>query len=239
VAIIKVIGIGRAGCNEITRMLRAGVRDAEFIALDTDADYLEITEAPIRILLGARLTAGLGAGGDTSIGRRSAEETRDQIKQAVAGADMVFLLGGMGGGTGTGAMPVVAEIARQIGVLTVAVVTDPFSFEGNRCKQAAEEGVKRLVTRVNTLIKVDNNELMGLGMDHLTVEGAFAWVNKFISREVQAIVESFNSDNFIATDSISLRTVLSDMGIIPWKTSRGQLFLYPAKTICPYQRLKT
>ena len=141
---IKVIGMGGAGCNAITRMVREQIRGVEFIAMNTDAAHLEITEAPVRIALGEKLTRGLGAGGDHNVGRRSAEETRDEIKQAIAGADMVFLAAGMGGGTGTGSIAVVAEMAKQSGALTIATVTKPFAFEGSRRMQVAEEGISQL-----------------------------------------------------------------------------------------------
>ncbi len=129
---IKVVGMGGAGCNAITRMVREQIRGVEFVAMNTDAAHLEITEAPTRILLGEKLTRGLGAGGDPNMGRRSAEDTRDEIKQALSGADMIFLAAGMGGGTGTGSISVVAEMAKQSGALTIATVTKPFSFEGSR-----------------------------------------------------------------------------------------------------------
>src|ERR1035437_1774932 len=151
---IKVIGIGGAGCNAITRMVREQVRGVEFIAMNTDAAHLEITEAPVRISLGEKLTRGLGAGGDQNVGRRSAEESRDEIKQALAGADMVFLAAGMGGGTGTGAISVVAEMAKQSGALTVASVTKPFTFEGSRRMQVAEECISQLITKLDTVIIV-------------------------------------------------------------------------------------
>ena len=138
---IKVIGLGGAGCNAITRMVREQIRGVEFIAMNTDAQHLAVTEAAVRIQLGERITRGLGAGGDHTMGQKAAEESRDEIKQAVTGADMVFVTAGMGGGTGTGSIPIVAEIAKQSGALTIAVVTKPFSFEGTHRSQVAEEGL--------------------------------------------------------------------------------------------------
>ena len=154
---IKVVGMGGAGCNAITRMVRDQIRGVEFIAMNTDAAHLEITEAPVRIALGEKLTYGQGAGGDHNVGRRSAEESRDEIKAALAGADMVFLTAGMGGGTGTGSVSVVAEMAKQSGALTIATVTKPFSFEGNRRMQVAEEGIAQLISKVDTLVIIPND----------------------------------------------------------------------------------
>src|SRR3989304_1614336 len=137
---IKVVGLGGAGCNAITRMVREQIRGVEFIAMNTDGQALTITEAAIRIQLGERITRGLGAGGDHIMGRKAAEESRDEIIQALAGADMVFVTAGMGGGTGTGSIPMVAEIAKKSGALTIAIVTKPFTFEGTHRMRTAEEG---------------------------------------------------------------------------------------------------
>ncbi|GAJ08108.1 unnamed protein product, partial [marine sediment metagenome] len=140
---IKVIGLGGGGCNAVTRMVREEIQGVEFIAMNTDAQALAITEAPTRIQLGEKLTKGLGVGGDHNIGQKAAEENRDEIKEIASGADMVFITCGMGGGTGTGAAPVIAEIAKQNGSLTIAVVTKPFAFEGVRRCQVADEGISR------------------------------------------------------------------------------------------------
>ena len=149
---IKVIGLGGAGCNAITRMVREQIQGVEFITMNTDAQHLAVTESPVRLQLGPRLTRGLGAGGDHKIGRKSAEENRDEIKQLVADADMVFMTAGMGGGTGTGAAPIIAEIAKQGGALTIAVVTRPFTFEGAHRCQVSDEGITRLLDKVDTLL---------------------------------------------------------------------------------------
>ena len=141
---IKVIGLGGGGCNAITRMVREEIQGVEFIAMNTDAQALAITEAPTRIQLGEKLTRGLGVGGDHSLGGKAAEESRDELKEIASGADMVFITGGMGGGTGTGAAPIIAELARQSGALTIAIVTRPFTFEGVHRYQVADEGINRL-----------------------------------------------------------------------------------------------
>ncbi|MCJ7763563.1 MAG: cell division protein FtsZ, partial [Dehalococcoidales bacterium] len=149
---IKVIGMGGGGCNAITRMVREEIQGVEFIAMNTDAQALAITEAPTRIQLGEKITKGLGVGGDSAKGQKAAEESRDEIRELVAGADMVFITGGMGGGTGTGAAPVVAEIAMESGALTIAVVTKPFTFEGIHRGQVAKDGICKLLGKVDTLI---------------------------------------------------------------------------------------
>ncbi|MDO8687806.1 MAG: cell division protein FtsZ, partial [Dehalococcoidales bacterium] len=159
---IKVIGLGGGGCNAITRMVREQIRGVEFIAMNTDAQHLAITEAAVRIQLGERITRGLGAGGDHIVGQKAAEESRDEIKQAVTGADMVFITAGMGGGSGTGAIPMVAQVCKQGGALTIAVVTKPFAFEGLHRTQVAEEGILDLSTKVDTLIIIPNDKLLEL-----------------------------------------------------------------------------
>ena len=150
---IKVIGLGGGGCNAITRMVRDGIRGVDFVAMNTDAQALAVTEAPMRVQLGEKLVKGLGVGGDPDQGQKAAEESRDQIREFVTGADMVFITAGMGGGSGTGAAPVVADLAMQAGALTIAVVTKPFTFEGSNRAQVANEGVARLLDRVVDTLK--------------------------------------------------------------------------------------
>lgn len=209
---IKVVGIGGAGCNAITRMVREQIRGVEFIAMNTDVQHLEITEAPTRVTLGQRLTGGLGAGGDHNIGRRCAEETRDEIRQALAGADMVFLAAGMGGGTGTGAIPVAAEVCKQGGALTIAVVTRPFTFEGNRRMQVAEEGISQLVTKVDTLIVVPHDRLLKLCDQKTTVDSAFKFADEILCHAVQAIAEVITVPGLINLDFAGVRAIMKDAG---------------------------
>ena len=159
---IKVIGLGGGGCNAITRMVREQIRGVEFIGANTDAQALAITEAPIRVQLGEKLTRGLGVGGDHILGQKSAEESRDELKELITGADMVFITCGMGGGTGTGAASVVAEISKQAGALTIAVVTKPFTFEGVHRNEVANDGIFRLLGKVDTLIIIPNDRLLDL-----------------------------------------------------------------------------
>jgi cell division protein FtsZ len=218
---IKVIGMGGAGCNAITRMVREQIRGVEFIAMNTDASHLEITEAPVRIALGEKLTRGLGAGGDHNVGRRSAEETRDEIKQAIAGADMIFLAAGMGGGTGTGSIAVVAEMAKQMGALTIATVTKPFGFEGNRRMQVAEEGISQLIQKVDTLIIVPNDRLLQLSDNKTSVDGAFKLADEILCHAVQAIAEVITVPGLVNLDFADIRAIMKDAGPAWMSIGRG------------------
>jgi cell division protein FtsZ len=218
---IKVVGMGGAGCNAITRMVREQIRGVEFIAMNTDSSHLEITEAPVRIALGEKLTRGLGAGGDHNVGRRSAEETRDEIKQAIAGSDMVFLAAGMGGGTGTGSISVVAEMAKQSGALTIATVTKPFSFEGSRRMQVAEEGISQLLSKVDTLIIVPNDRLLELSDNKTSVDGAFKMADEILCHAVQAIAEVITVPGLVNLDFADIRAIMKDAGPAWMSMGRG------------------
>ncbi|MBN1190694.1 MAG: cell division protein FtsZ [Dehalococcoidales bacterium] len=218
---IKVVGMGGAGCNAITRMVREQIRGVEFIAMNTDSSHLEITEAPTRIALGEKLTRGLGAGGDHNIGRRSAEETRDEIKQALAGSDMVFLAAGMGGGTGTGSISVVAEMAKQSGALTIATVTKPFAFEGSRRMQVAEEGISQLLAKVDTLIIVPNDRLLQLSDNKTSVDGAFKLADEILCHAVQAIAEVITVPGLVNLDFADIRAIMKDAGPAWMSMGRG------------------
>jgi cell division protein FtsZ len=218
---IKVIGMGGAGCNAITRMVREQIRGVEFIAMNTDASHLEITEAPVRIALGEKLTRGLGAGGDHNVGRRSAEETRDEIKSAIGGADMVFLAAGMGGGTGTGSICVVADMAKQSGALTIATVTKPFSFEGSRRMQVAEEGISQLISKVDTLIIVPNDRLLELSDNKTSVDGAFKMSDEILCHAVQAIAEVITVPGMVNLDFADIRAIMKDAGPAWMSHGRG------------------
>jgi len=220
-AVIKVIGIGGAGCNTITRMVREQIRGVEFVAMNTDSAHLDITEAPVRILLGEKTTRGLGAGGDQNIGRRSAEESLDEIKQVLSGADMVFLAAGMGGGTGTGAIPVIADISRQMGALTIATVTRPFTFEGNRRIQTAEEGISHLITKVDTLITIPNDHLLELSDHKTSVDQAFQMADEILCRAVQAIAEVITVPGLVNLDFADVRAIMKDAGPAWMSIGRG------------------
>jgi cell division protein FtsZ len=209
---IKVIGLGGAGCNAITRMVREQIRGVEFIAMNTDAQHLEVTEAAVRIHLGERVTRGLGAGGDHNMGRKAAEESRDDIRQVVAGADMVFITAGMGGGTGTGSAPVVAEIAKKSGALTIAVVTKPFGFEGTRRGHVAEEGIMALMENVDTLIIIPNDRLLDLCDQQTGVDNAFKTADEVLFHGVQAVSEVITVPGLINLDFADVRTIMKDAG---------------------------
>jgi len=209
---IKVIGLGGGGCNAITRMVREDIQGVEFTAMNTDAQSLAITEAPARIQLGEKLTKGLGVGGDHAMGQKAAEESRDELKELVSGADMVFITCGMGGGTGTGAVSIVAEIAKQSGALTIAVVTRPFSFEGiHRC-QVAEEGIARLLGKADTLIIIPNDRLLDLCDQKMGVDNAFKLTDDVLRHGVQAISEVITAPGLINLDFADVKAVMKDAG---------------------------
>ena len=218
---IKVIGLGGGGCNAVTRMVQEEIKGVEFVAMNTDAQAMALTEAPIRIQLGERLTKGLGVGGDSSLGQRAAEESRDELKEVVSGADMVFITCGMGGGTGTGAAPTVAEIAKQGGALTIAVVTKPFSFEGaNRCK-VAEEGIAQLLGKVDTLIIIPNDRLLDLCDQKTGVDNAFKMADDVLRHGVQAISEVITVPGLINLDFADVKAVMKDAGPAWMSMGRG------------------
>ncbi len=211
-ALIRVIGIGGGGSNAVNRMIRAELMGVEFIAVNTDAQALEITEAMQRIQLGEKSTRGLGAGGDHTIGRRAAEESRDAIADVVAGADMIFVTAGMGGGTGTGSAAVVAEMAKKTGALTIAVVTKPFSFEGTHRNKTAEEGINALMENVDTLIIIPNDRLLDLCDQKTSVDGAFRMADEVLHHGVQAIAEVITVPGLINLDFADIRTIMKDAG---------------------------
>jgi len=209
---IKVIGLGGGGCNAITRMVREQIRGVEFIGANTDAQALAITEAPVRIQLGEKLTRGLGVGGDHIVGQKAAEESRDEIKELLAGADMVFITCGMGGGTGTGAASVVAEISKQTGALTIAVVTKPFTFEGVHRGEVANDGIFRLLGKVDTLIIIPNDRLLDLCDETTGVDNAFKLADDVLRHGVQAIAEVITVPGLINLDFADVKTVMKDAG---------------------------
>jgi len=218
---IKVIGLGGGGCNAITRMVQEEIQGVEFIAMNTDAQAMAITEAPTHVHLGDKLTKGLGVGGDCALGQRAAEESRDELKEVVSGADMVFITCGMGGGTGTGAAPTVAEIAKQSGALTIAVVTKPFSFEGTHRCQVAEEGIASLLGKVDTLIIIPNDRLLDL-CDHKTgVANAFRLADDVLRHSVQAISEVITVPGLINLDFADVKAVMKDAGPAWMSIGRG------------------
>jgi cell division protein FtsZ len=209
---IKVIGLGGGGCNAITRMVREQIRGVEFIGMNTDAQALSITEAPIRVQLGEKLTKGLGVGGDHEMGQKAAEENREEVKELLTGADMVFVTCGMGGGTGTGAAPVVAEISKQAGALTIAVVTKPFTFEGVHRNEVADDGIVRLLGKVDTLIIIPNDRLLDLCDQKTVVDNAFKMADDVLRHGVQAIAEVITVPGLINLDFADVKAVMQDAG---------------------------
>ena len=218
---IKVIGLGGGGSNAVSRMVQQQIMGVEFIAANTDAQALAVAEAPIRIQIGERVTRGLGAGGDNNFGQRAAEESRDEFKEVLAGADMVFITAGMGGGTGTGSAPVVAEIAKQTGALTIAVVTKPFSFEGaHRCR-VAEEGIAQLLGKVDTLIIIPNDRLLDMCDKKTGVDNAFKMADDVLREGVQAISEVITVPGIINLDFADVKAVMKDAGPAWMSIGRG------------------
>lgn len=209
---IKAIGIGGAGSNAITRMVREEIKGVDFIVMNTDGQALALAESPTRIQLGEKMTRGLGAGGDHRVGTKAAEESRDVVEDIVQGADMVFIAAGMGGGTGTGGIPVVAEIAKQSGALTIGVVTKPFSFEGSHRGQVAEEGLVNLSGKVDTLIIIPNDRLLQLCDAKTTVDSAFRLADDALLLGVQAISEVVTIPGLINLDFADIKSVMKDSG---------------------------
>ncbi len=209
---IKVIGLGGGGCNAVTRMVQENIQGVEFIAMNTDAQAMALTEAPTRIQLGERLTRGLGVGGDHTLGQKAAEESRDDLKSVVSGADMVFITAGMGGGTGTGSAPVVAEIAKQSGALTIAVVTKPFSFEGHNRMAVADDGINNLMDKVDTLIIIPNDKLLEMCDQKTAVDSAFKMADDVLRHGVQAISEVITVPGVINLDFADVNKVMKDSG---------------------------
>lgn len=199
-AVIKVIGVGGGGGNALEHMIRERVQNVEFICANTDAQALKNSQASHVMQLGEELTKGLGAGADPQIGRQAAEENRDRIRELIAGADMVFITAGMGGGTGTGAAPIFAQIAKELGILTVAVVTKPFIFEGKKRMQLAEEGLQALAQHVDSLIVIPNNKLLAVLGKNITLLNAFKAANNVLLGAVQGIADLITRPGLINVD---------------------------------------
>jgi cell division protein FtsZ len=211
-ASIKVVGVGGGGSNAVNRMISAGLRGVEFIAINTDIQALALSQAERKIHIGAKLTRGLGAGGDPEIGRQAAEETRDELIDTLEGADMVFVTAGMGGGTGTGGAPVVARIAREVGALVIGVVTRPFSFEGRRRATTAEEGIRDVRQHVNTLITIPNDRLLNIVDAKVSMIEAFRVADDVLRQGVQGIADLITVPGLINLDFADVRTVMAEAG---------------------------
>ena len=212
-AVIKVVGVGGGGTNAVNRMIEEGIRGVEFVAINTDAQALAISEADIKVHLGTDLTRGLGAGANPEVGRKAADESRDDIAEALAGADMVFITCGEGGGTGTGAAPIVADIAmNEVGALTVAVVTKPFTFEGRKRKKSAEEGIKTLSDCVDTMIVIPNDKLLDIAEKKTTMLEAFAIADGVLSQGTQGITDLITVPGIINLDFADVKTIMKQAG---------------------------
>lgn len=220
-AVIKVIGIGGGGGNAVEHMLSENIDGVEFICANTDLQALNNSKVKTKLALGEQITKGLGAGADPEVGRKSAEEDREAIKEMIDGADMLFITAGMGGGTGTGAAPVVAEIAKEMGILTVAVVTKPFSFEGRVRQQVADQGIKNLAQNVDSLITIPNNKLLTVLGKNVSLLNAFKAANNVLLGAVQGIAELITRPGLINVDFADVRTVMSQMGMAMMGTGKG------------------
>ncbi|MED4909592.1 cell division protein FtsZ [Brevibacillus centrosporus] len=209
---IKVIGCGGGGSNAVNRMIAGGVKGVEFITLNTDAQALQLSSADIKLQIGEKLTRGLGAGANPEIGKKAAEESRDLIENALRGADMVFVTAGMGGGTGTGAAPVVAEIAKELGALTVGVVTRPFSFEGRKRSQHGEAGIAALKEKVDTLIVIPNDRLLEIVDKNTPMLEAFREADNILRQGVQGISDLIAVPGLINLDFADVKTIMTERG---------------------------
>ena len=212
VAVIKVVGVGGAGNNAVNRMINAGLRGVEFVSINTDAQALAMSLSNNRLQIGAKLTKGLGAGGNPEIGQKAAEESREEITETIKGADMVFVTAGMGGGTGTGAAPIVAEIAKELGALTVGVVTKPFTFEGRRRAQQAEMGIENLRSKVDTLITIPNDKLLQVVDKNTSIMEAFRIADDVLRQGVQGISDLIAVPGLINLDFADVKTIMKDTG---------------------------
>jgi cell division protein FtsZ len=211
-AVIKVVGIGGGGCNAVNRMIDAGLKGVEFVAINTDAQALLMSDADVKLDIGRQLTRGLGAGSDPDVGRQAAEEHRDEIEEVLKGADMVFITAGKGGGTGTGGAPVVADIAKQLGALTIGVVTRPFAFEGRRRSVQAESGIQRLKEKVDTLIIIPNDRLLSVSDQKTTMLNAFKMADEVLLQGVQGITDLITTPGLINTDFADVKMIMTNAG---------------------------
>jgi cell division protein FtsZ len=211
-AVIKVIGIGGGGVNAVNRMIDAGLKGVEFVAVNTDAQALLMSDADLKLDIGRETTRGLGAGSDPEVGRTAAEAHREEIEEIVKGTDMVFITAGKGGGTGTGAAPVIAEIAKGVGALTIGVVTRPFSFEGRRRSVQAEQGIQKLKDKVDTMIVIPNDRLLSVANDKTSVLGAFKMADEVLLQGVSGITNLITTPGLINTDFADVKMIMSNAG---------------------------
>src|SRR5947208_2285917 len=211
-AVIKVVGIGGGGVNAVNRMIDAGLKGVEFIAINTDAQALLMSDADVKLDIGRELTRGLGAGSDPEVGRAASEAHREEIEEVLKGADMVFITAGKGGGTGTGGAPIVAEIAKSIGALTIGVVTRPFGFEGRRRSVQADTGIQRLKEKVDTLIVIPNDRLLTVSNEKTSMLNAFKMADEVLLQGVQGITELITTPGLLNTDFADVKAILTNAG---------------------------
>ncbi len=219
---IKVVGVGGGGCNAVRTMIHSGLEGVEFIIANTDIQALAANPAPVKIQMGNTLTKGLGAGANPEIGREAALEDRDRIEELLQGADMVFVTAGMGGGTGTGGAPVIAQIARELGILTVGVVTKPFMFEGNRRRRQAEEGITNLKAAVDTLITIPNQRLVALAQPGTSILDSFKMADDVLLQAVAGISELITVHGMINVDFADVKTIMKDQGLALMGTGKAR-----------------
>ncbi len=211
-ALIRVVGVGGGGTNAVNRMVDAGLSGVEFIAVNTDAQALMVCDADVKIHIGSAATRGLGAGADPAVGQAAAQESRDELKEALKGADMIFITAGEGGGTGTGGAPIVAELGRELGALTVGVVTKPFGFEGRRRGQQAEQGIEALRDKLETLIVIENDRLLQVVEKQTSVVDAFRMADDVLRQGVQGITDLITVPGLVNLDFADVRTIMREAG---------------------------
>jgi cell division protein FtsZ len=219
---IKVVGVGGGGCNAVERMIKEGLQGVEFIAINTDAQALMLSSATTRVRIGEKLTRGLGSGGNPEQGRKAAEESAEALYNVLRGSDMVFVTSGMGGGTGTGASPIVAQIAREVGALTIGVVTRPFTFEGSRRIQSAESGIEKLKEQADTLIVIPNDRLLQIVDKRASLQDSFRVADDVLRQGVQGISELITVPGLINLDFADVRTIMSEGGAALMAVGAGQ-----------------
>ena len=220
-ASIRVVGVGGAGNNAINRMIAEGVKGVDFVAVNTDNQALSLSNAPVRVRIGDKLTRGLGAGGYSDQGEKAATESIDEVQSILQGADMVFVTAGMGGGTGTGAAPVVARVAREMGALTIGVVTRPFHFEGSRRSQAADRGLEQLQQHVDTLIIIPNDRLLDITDKRMSLQESFQLADDVLRQGIQGITELITTPGLINLDFADVKTIMSQGGAALMAVGRG------------------
>lgn len=218
---IKVVGVGGGGQNAVNRMIEEGIQGVEFIAVNTDAQALMLSNSPIRLRIGDKLTKGLGSGGNPEIGQRAAEESREEIREVLEGADMIFVTAGMGGGTGSGASPVIAGIAREIGALTIGVVTRPFTFEGSHRRRSAEGALNELKNNVDTLIAIPNDRLLQVVDKKVSINQAFRTADDVLRQGIQGISELITIPGLVNLDFADVRAVMIEGGAALMAIGRG------------------